>query len=341
MSDYSIYPKAIDGFAQLPLFVDNITPVSAEGLNRIRSAIINIETALGIFPQGDFDTVAERLDNINISSNGLKEITERLEVVESDVAAIEAILADFPSDLQTVLVAGSETGGSNIIISSGDEIQAESSATIRSAVSSSIELISESGSLNVVASKVNLNTGSINADITVDSGDPNGVVSAVSGSLYLDSGGDLYIGQGGTSWDVVAKGSGALSSLSLTTDDNLSEGDLLIINSSGNVELGSATSTPGNEPRIIGSSFSSYSIGNTSDINSIPGRLIPVKFSSPPLASSNGGAVYLSTSPGLGTLTPPGASGTAIFVVGILQGADGVTSVPEVIFQPNLVGYNS
>jgi|TARA_R110001583_G_scaffold16234_11_gene66246 hypothetical protein len=65
MSDTSIYPKAIDGYAQLPLATNKITPVNAESVNRLRSAIVNIETALGVNPQGDsHSTVAERIARI-------------------------------------------------------------------------------------------------------------------------------------------------------------------------------------------------------------------------------------------------------------------------------------
>ena len=69
MSDYSIYPKAIDGYAQLPVAVDKVTPVKAESVNRLRSSIVNVETTLGIAPHiSDFDEVFidvnQRLDDI-------------------------------------------------------------------------------------------------------------------------------------------------------------------------------------------------------------------------------------------------------------------------------------
>ncbi len=60
----SNYPNSIDGYTQLPLAVDKVTNVNASTVNRLRSAIINIENTLGINPQGDYDTVAERLDDI-------------------------------------------------------------------------------------------------------------------------------------------------------------------------------------------------------------------------------------------------------------------------------------
>ena len=89
MSDYSIYPKAIDGYAQIPLAVDKLSPVSAEGVNRLRSGIINIERAIGIAPHyssnfGEFSTLTERLDSLefqvlSVDENISNEIYESLE----------------------------------------------------------------------------------------------------------------------------------------------------------------------------------------------------------------------------------------------------------------------
>lgn len=57
----SVYPNAIDGYAQLPLVVDGVTPVNAYSVNTLRSAILNIELELGINPSGTYEDVAERL----------------------------------------------------------------------------------------------------------------------------------------------------------------------------------------------------------------------------------------------------------------------------------------
>lgn len=194
MSDYSIFPKAIDGYAQLPLFVDNITPVNAEGLNRIRSAIVNIENALGITPEGDYGSVSERLDNINVSSNTLEEVEARLDLIEAELDVVEATLADFPSDLATVLAAGNVTGGSNIIISTGDRIEGESN----------VNITANSGNIELTSDKLSMSNGSISADIIVSSGNPSPAISATAGSLALDTSGNLYVGQGGTSWNALA-----------------------------------------------------------------------------------------------------------------------------------------
>ena len=192
MSDYSIFPTAIDGYAQLPLFVDNITPVNAEGLNRIRSAIINIENALGIIPQGEYQTVSERLDNID--SGGLEAIVERLDLIEAELDVVEATLADFPSDLATVLAAGNITGGSNIILSTGDRIEGESS----------VDITANSGDINLTSDKLSVSNGGSSADLIVSSTNPNGLISGGAGSLALDTNGNLFVGQGGTSWNALA-----------------------------------------------------------------------------------------------------------------------------------------
>jgi hypothetical protein len=93
----SVYPNAIDGYAQLPLVIDNSTPINAITVNSLRSAIINIENELGRTPSGSYDTVRARLDaleteiaSIGTASN-IAEINSRLDALEADVAALQAI----------------------------------------------------------------------------------------------------------------------------------------------------------------------------------------------------------------------------------------------------------
>jgi hypothetical protein len=112
------------------------------------------------------------------------------------------------------------------------------------------------------------------------------------------------------------------------------------VNNNGNIELASAKSLDPNNARIVGSSYKNYSIGETAELSSSAGKLISVRFSTPPLQSSNGSPVFLSETPGEGTLIPPNDSGTIIFLIGILQGADGISLTPNVVFQPKLEAYN-
>jgi hypothetical protein len=115
---------------------------------------------------------------------------------------------------------------------------------------------------------------------------------------------------------------------------------LVIINSSGNLELADADSGIINDSRVVGSSTGTYLASETVEVASAPGKLIPVKFSAAPAAINNGEPVYLSGTAGEGTLTAPTSSGSIVFLLGILQGANGVDTTPNVLFQPNLVAVN-
>tara|TARA_A200000159_G_scaffold164578_1_gene194903 strand:+ start:199 stop:1842 length:1644 start_codon:yes stop_codon:yes gene_type:complete len=102
MSEYSIFPKALDGYAQLPLAVDKRSPINAESVNRLRSAIVNIEKTLGAGVidselYGQFVDLRNRLNSIegfsNSVANELYELTERLEF-QSDFEALYQELKD-------------------------------------------------------------------------------------------------------------------------------------------------------------------------------------------------------------------------------------------------------
>lgn len=62
MSQYSQYPGQVDTSTQLPLATDNVTPVKAEVVNRLRDSILAIESELGPNPSSTWSTVRERLD---------------------------------------------------------------------------------------------------------------------------------------------------------------------------------------------------------------------------------------------------------------------------------------
>jgi hypothetical protein len=66
----TIYPGMIDTDASLPSVVDTLTPVQAVVFNRLRDAVIAIESALGVEPQGVYGTTAARIGNLeNITGN--------------------------------------------------------------------------------------------------------------------------------------------------------------------------------------------------------------------------------------------------------------------------------
>lgn len=69
----SNYPNQIDTNKEIPIVRDNITEISSDVINSLRSAIINIEKTLGINPHGvTGQTLAERLNNIIDATGNLK-----------------------------------------------------------------------------------------------------------------------------------------------------------------------------------------------------------------------------------------------------------------------------
>lgn len=86
----SIYPQAIDGFSQLPLVIDTVTEIKGDTVNRLRSAIINIEKELGIIPSSNFSTLSERLQNID---SQISTLLNSLENTESSISSIQEDLA--------------------------------------------------------------------------------------------------------------------------------------------------------------------------------------------------------------------------------------------------------
>ena len=108
----SIYPIAIDGFQQIPLFVDGKSLITADGINRYRSAIINIETTLGIAPH-----ISEKYD-------GFTTVSERLDFLDGIISDIDGKIDEISiGDLQSVTDNGNVTTSKIIFggaISNGD-----------------------------------------------------------------------------------------------------------------------------------------------------------------------------------------------------------------------------
>lgn len=87
------YPNGIDNSTTLPLVVDNVTEVTAETVNRLRDAVLAIEQALGINPQGTFTTtggVRGRLDDVDASILSLEtDVTDVLNEVDNIIANLD------------------------------------------------------------------------------------------------------------------------------------------------------------------------------------------------------------------------------------------------------------
>ena len=76
------YPAQIDNNATLPLVVDNQTPVGGDTVNRLRDAIIAIETELGAKPSGTFATVRARMDFVEHL------ITQQVVTINGDLGGV-------------------------------------------------------------------------------------------------------------------------------------------------------------------------------------------------------------------------------------------------------------
>lgn len=84
---YSKYPTALDNQASLPVSIDLVTPVRAEVTNRLRAAIVAIETELGTDPSQTYGTVRARLDAL----------TSLLQALRIDLTTLEVALTEYRS----------------------------------------------------------------------------------------------------------------------------------------------------------------------------------------------------------------------------------------------------
>lgn len=88
---------------------------------------------------------------------------------------------------------------------------------------------------------------------------------------------------------------------------------------------------------VVGVAQTSVLALQTVSVFTLEGLRLPMRFLVAPGAGTNGFPVFLDSSAGAATLTPPTSSGNTIFRVGILQGADGVTTTPDVLYRPRYV----
>lgn len=83
MAEYTKYPSQLDDSNSLPKATDNVTPVKAEVVNRLREALMTTQSELGANPSGTYSTVKARLDYLEANGGG----TTTTQVQESITAA--------------------------------------------------------------------------------------------------------------------------------------------------------------------------------------------------------------------------------------------------------------
>lgn len=113
MGEFSKYPDQIDSSTELPKTTDNITPVNAEVVNRLRDAILMIESELGIQPSSTYGTVRARLDAMEAGSGGGGFGTGLIEILYNNVTVDNQI-----TDINF-------TGNVNVVVSQPHRVTVE------------------------------------------------------------------------------------------------------------------------------------------------------------------------------------------------------------------------
>jgi hypothetical protein len=99
LATYTKYPVQLDTSNELPLAVDNVTPVKAEVVNRLRDAIMAIEAELGIDPSRECGSVRARLDEMETNGGG-----GAIEIFDNGVSIIpSAIGIDFVGNVSVTI----------------------------------------------------------------------------------------------------------------------------------------------------------------------------------------------------------------------------------------------
>ena len=79
----SKYPNKIDSSLELPIVRDNVTQISADLFNSLRSAIIQIQKTLGILPNGD--------ESIDVSTRLSSSLDELGNIKKSAISALNLL----------------------------------------------------------------------------------------------------------------------------------------------------------------------------------------------------------------------------------------------------------
>jgi len=125
--------------------------------------------------------------------------------------------------------------------------------------------------------------------------------------------------------------------ITLTAATTIAVGDLVSLDTAGDVILADSNTGTDSTAYAIGVAASAATATNPVKIYTASGDLVPVNFAAAPGAATNGSVVFVSATGGVGTLTAPTGGGNVIFKVGILQGADGADTSPLVLFQPQFL----
>jgi len=212
--------------------------------------------------------------------------------------------------IDSSLGVSNETNGNDMRFTNGDELQFE-----------------ESGGTDYVALTAPASVTSTTVYILPEDGNPGEVLSTD--------------GAGNLAWVPTPT-----VMLTFNAGETITSGDTVSVEyDGGNAEtriyVSDANHGSTNRRRPIGIAETGGVAGVSIDVFTQPGRIVEMTFGSAPATSNNGDFVYLSETPGEVTLTPPTASGSDVFKMGILTGADGALTSVDVIYFPEFVATNT
>lgn len=187
-------------------------------------------------------------------------------------------------------------------------------------------------------------TGSGTVDINSAADIDVTFAAANSAAMVIDDGANTYMTFDSTAaepaveieqfLDIVGSGAG----VTLTAGEAIAVAQVVTIEAtSGDAILADSDTGTTLDGLAIGVAAFASADASPVKVYTVAGSLIPISFSGAPAASSNGSSVFVSATPGVATLTAPTASGNVVYLLGILQGADGGDTTPLVLFQPQLI----
>jgi hypothetical protein len=247
--------------------------------------------------------------------------------------------------------AGATGNGANVEIGAGDALSTNGDGGLITLTVGDNAGTGTQGFVDVVGPNdedeflVRLTTQGTNGDsaeLFVGDSDPDGSVTGLAGSLFLrDTGtsGELYINESttqGTDWARVITDS-VTRTLTLTAAATIQIGDLVALDSAGDAILADSDTGTDEDAYCIGVAATAATATNPVEVFSNSGSLVPANFGAAPGAAANGSVVFVSATGGQATLTAPTGGGNIIFKIGILQGADGVDTSPNVVIQPQFL----
>ena len=127
---------------------------------------------------------------------------------------------------------------------------------------------------------------------------------------------------------------GAGAGVTLTAGATIAVGDVVSLDSAGDVILADSNTGTDEDAYTIGVAATAATATNPVRVFTSSGDLVPVNFGAAPGAATNGSVVFVSATGGEGTLTAPTGGGNVLYKVGIMQGADGADTSPLVLLQP-------